>query len=110
MTATRNIISKDILVNTVTAKLAEAGTKLTKVEVKSVVEGVLSAVRAGLVDGADVRLTGIGTLRTKMTGERQSRNVRTGEPLLVPARLAVKFNPATDLKESIAATPVTTAV
>lgn len=100
--STRTIIGKDALVTAIAGGLP-ADMKLTKVEVAAVVEGALASIKTALVNGEEVRLTGVGTLRTKLAGERQSRNPRTGEKVVVPARRAVKFSVASDLKDAVAA-------
>lgn len=86
---------------TIIANTAEA-TGLTKADIDRAYTALLTGIRQGLLDGNDVRLSGIGTLRTQMAGARVSRNVRTQEPINIPARLEVKFRVSDDLKKVVA--------
>lgn len=100
------ILNKETIIDTVANSLTAEGIKLTKKDLATVYDKFLGTVREGLVGGYDVRLTGIGSLRTKMAAERRSRNVRTQEPIIVPARREVKFSAADDLKKAVAGTAV----
>ena len=104
MTAERApILNKDTLISNAASALEGEGVKLSKKEVTAVYDQLLAGIRQGLLEGNDVRLAGIGSLRTKMTDGRNGRNVRTGEAILIPARREVKFSVASDLKADVAA-------
>lgn len=94
------ILNKDTLISNVASALEGEGVKLSKKEVTAVYDQLLAGIRQGLMEGNDVRLAGIGSLRTKMTAER---NVRTGEAIVIAARREVKFSVASDLKADVAA-------
>jgi DNA-binding protein HU-beta len=79
-----------------------AATGMTKVKSQEAFDAALAAIQNGLINGQQVRLHGIGSLRTHMAGVRQSRNPRTGEAVTVPARREVRFRPAADLKRAVA--------
>ena len=57
-------------------------------------------------EGEDVRWSGIGTFRIRDRKPRQARNPRTGEMMEVPARKALTFVPAKNLKEAVAGSGV----
>lgn len=97
------ILNKDTLISNATSALEGEGVKLSKKEVTAVYDQLLAGIRQGLMEGNDVRLAGIGSLRTKMTAERNGRNVRTGEAIVIAARREVKFSVASDLKADVAA-------
>jgi DNA-binding protein HU-beta len=85
-------VNKEALVN---AAATSAGK--TKAETEVMIDALLGAIRDGLASGADVRVHGIGILRTRVCGAHVSRNPRTGEPVDVPARRAVRFSAAREL-------------
>ena len=97
------ILNKDTLISNAASALEGEGVKLSKKEVTAVYDQLLAGIRQGLMEGNDVRLAGIGSLRTKMTAERNGRNVRTGEAIVIAARREVKFSVASDLKADVAA-------
>lgn len=96
------ILNKETLISNVAASLESEGVKLSKKEVTAVYDHLLANIRSGLMNGNDVRLAGIGSLRTKMTAARNGRNVRTGEAIVIAARREVKFSVASDLKADVA--------
>jgi DNA-binding protein HU-beta len=93
-----SILNKDAIV---TAVAAETG--LTKADSDKAFNAVLAAIKKGLVEGADVRLHGIGSLRTKIAAARTGCNPRTGEKIQIAARREVKFSVSEDLKKAVAA-------
>ena len=99
--STVETLTKEAIVSAVAAETA-----LTKAAVESVVNGVLNEIRAGLLAGKTIRLTGVGTLTTKTASARTCRNVRAGGTVEIPARKVVKFNVASELKTAVAELPV----
>ena len=92
------ILNKEALV---TAIAAETGA--TKADTGKMLDAALGAIKKGLVDGKDVRLQGIGSLRTKVAAARTGCNPRTGEKIQIAARREVKFSVSEDLKKAVAA-------
>ncbi len=90
------MIKKDDLA----ASVAEA-TGSTKAQGAAAVDAVFAAIAAGLGEGKDVRLTGIGTLKVKAKAASTARNPRTGEQIAVPAKNVVKFSSASELDAAI---------
>lgn len=69
------------------------------------VEGIIQAVSSALASGESVALRGLGTLKVRNVPQKTARNVKTGEPVIIPAHLGVKFIPAGALKESLSNIP-----
>lgn len=54
-----------------------------------------------LIAGGEVRLTGFGTFYVVDKAERQGRNPKTGEALVIAAHTTPKFKAGTDLKKAV---------
>lgn len=65
------------------------------------VEAVIDGIRCG-VNGAEKRvdLRGFGSFVVVEKAERTGRNPRTGEPVVIPAKKAVRFKPNSQLLDS----------
>ena len=92
------ILNKDALVTSIAAD-----TGATKADAGKMLDAVLAAIKKGLVEGKDVRLQGIGSLRTKVAAARTGCNPRTGEKIQIAERREVKFSVSEDLKKAVAA-------
>ena len=57
---------------------------------------ILGEVRSG----GEVHIPEVGRFTTIQRAERQARHPQTGEPITVPAHRAVKFRPASALKQA----------
>lgn len=57
---------------------------------------------AALTEGGEATIPGLGKLVVKDTPARVGRNLRTGEPLNIPAHKTVKFRAAKALKDAVA--------
>lgn len=72
---------------------------------KTVVTNVLGAVaeeiQAALSKGGEAVLPHLGKLKTVARAARVARNPKTGESVDVPARTAVKFSVAKDLRDAL---------
>lgn len=62
------------------------------------VAAVLESVGRGLTEDGAVQILGFGTFEVRERAERQGRNPRTKEPILIPAARSVKFKPGAHLK------------
>lgn len=74
----------------------EAG--LTKAAAKKALEAYINATSKALKKGDKVSLLGFGTFSVVEKSERMGRNPRTGAPVKIPARKAIKFKPGSDLQ------------
>ncbi|PWC98071.1 hypothetical protein TSO5_03220 [Azospirillum sp. TSO5] len=68
---------------------AKAG--ITKTEAARHIDTLTDLLVENLKDGNDVRLHGLGTLKTDVKPEHEARNPRTGETFTAPAKRVVKF-------------------
>jgi nucleoid DNA-binding protein len=81
---------KKYVVENTGVTLAEAG-KIVDVVIAGLVEELLSEKKTTLPN--------FGRFEIKETKARKARNPRTGEEVMVPAKKAVKFKAARELKE-----------
>jgi len=78
-----------------------AETGMTKTDVATVVEGVLSALSDAMVRGDRVEIRGFGVFKVVDRAPRVARNPRTGEAIPLPARKSPVFVPSRLLKRKV---------
>jgi integration host factor subunit alpha len=71
---------------------------LSRAEALQVVDLMFSIIRARLMRGEKVLLSGFGCFRVVQRRDRKGVNPRTGEPLVIKGRKAVVFTPGGRLK------------
>jgi DNA-binding protein HU-beta len=82
------------------AMVAEtAGMK--KAEVDKVLTAFVSVVTGEMSRGEEVRLVGFGTFKVSQRAATEGRNMKTGEPITIPARNTPKFKPGKQLKDAV---------
>lgn len=54
-----------------------------------------------LSEGGDVTIIGFGAFRVQSRPERQGRNPRTGEPIIIPARNTPSFRAGKGLRDAV---------
>ena len=74
----------------------EAG--LTKAAAKKALEAFINATTESMKKGEKVSLLGFGTFSVVEKTARMGRNPRTGAPVKIAARKAVKFKPGAGLQ------------
>ncbi|MCB2186978.1 MAG: HU family DNA-binding protein [Deltaproteobacteria bacterium] len=79
----------------------EAVPGLTAADAERAVNGVLEGITGALVSGKKVAVKGFGVFEAVGRKQRMCRNPKTGEPVVLPDRRAVKFKPAKALKEGV---------
>jgi DNA-binding protein HU-beta len=84
----------------IVGKIAEA-TGMTRAEVSTVFEGILKLITAELAHGGTVELRRFGTFRIAKRAARRAVNPRTGEPVVVPARVVPNFKSSPQLREAV---------
>ena len=93
-----NVLTIADLTNT----LAEqAGT--TKKAAKETIQIVLDTLTESLVEGKEVRLSGVGIFSVQDTAERNGVNPSTGEKIVIPASKRVAFKTSKTLKDAVRA-------
>lgn len=74
---------------------------LTKVQAKTALETVLTAITGSLKEGDPVQLVGFGTFKVNRRKARTGRNPRTGDAIQLSAVNAPAFIAGKGLKEAI---------
>jgi len=75
--------------------------RLTKAGATRAIDALLDNVTKALKKGEKVTLVGFGTFGVSRRKARAGRNPRTGVPIKIEARRALKFTVGKDLKELI---------
>lgn len=78
-------------------------TGVSKKDVEDVLKTAGIVITAALVEEGEAILPGLGKLVTQQQAERAGINPKTGAPLIIAARKAVKFKVAKALKDAVAA-------
>lgn len=89
-------MSKTDLVNFIAE---EAG--LTKADASRAIDAFQKGVTKGLKENRKVTLTGFFTATAVDKEEKMGRNPRTGEPVKIPAKVAVTIKAGSKLKEAL---------
>lgn len=67
---------------------------ITQKDATMAVDGLLDVLRdALLVDHKTITLRGFGSFEVVTSAPRTGRNIRTNEPIAIPARLRIRFDP-----------------
>jgi DNA-binding protein HU-beta len=90
-----------ILTKTETVATLVQDTSLSKREIEGILARLEDIWTEALVRGDQVQLPGIGRLTPKLKDARTARNPVNGEPVDVPAKLAVKFQASAPLKQKL---------
>jgi nucleoid DNA-binding protein len=89
-------MSKTDLVNFIAEE-----TGLTKADSSRALEAMMNGVMEGLKKEKKVTLTGFCTFTAKNKAKKEARNPRTGEKVIIPARVAVTVKAGSKLKEAL---------
>lgn len=76
-------------------------TGLTKADTSRVLEAMMDGVIKGLKDEGKVSLTGFCTFTAKDKPAKEGRNPRTGEKVMIPARVAATIKAGKKLKDAL---------
>lgn len=89
-------MNKKELCNVVSEKIG-----MTKKDTLEIIDAVFESITEELADGGDVSLSGFGKFISVEKEERECRNPKTGETVIVPAHNAVKFKASATLKDTV---------
>lgn len=84
-------------------KTIAESTALTQVQTKEVVQRTFDAIVDAIISEGRIELRNFGVFELKHRRPRKARNPRTGEPVEVPAKIAVVFKPGRVMEERVAA-------
>ena len=74
---------------------------LTQGQAKEVVQRVFDGITETLLNEGRIELRNFGVFEVKKRKPRKARNPRTGEKVLVPAKLVVTFKPGREMEERV---------
>ena len=77
---------------------------ISKVDAERALLGMLSTMTDAMQGGERVNLVGFGSFSIVDRAPRLGRNPKTGEPVAIPSRRGIKFNPGRALLEKIVTT------
>ena len=83
------------------AKAVAEAKKITIAQAEDIVKAVIDETTKALVAGSEVRINGLGTLKTSTRPEHQGVNPKTGEKLTVKAMKVATFTSAKALKTAL---------
>jgi len=77
-------------------------TGVSKNHTALIVDDLLDAICRALSEGSHLEIRGFGTFKVRERRARRARNPRSGEEVMVPAKLVPVFKPSKELKAHIA--------
>ncbi|MFD1261308.1 MULTISPECIES: HU family DNA-binding protein [Entomomonas] len=89
-------MNKAELVNAIASKA-----EITQTEANKVLNAVLETITETLKKEESIVLVGFGTFEVKARAARVARNLRTGEPMTIPAKKVPSFRAGKGLKEAV---------
>lgn len=75
-------------------------TGFSKTEAEKAINAFTTSTIAAMKAGESIALVGFGTFSISEVAEREGRNPRTGDPILIPARKQPKFSAGKTLKDA----------
>ncbi len=79
-------------------------TKITLKEADAVITAVFEEIQETVANGEKVTLVGFGTFEARKRAEREGRNPKTNEKMLIPATVAPAFSAGKTFKEAVLST------
>src|SRR5579862_6157237 len=80
-------------------------TRLSQRVVNEVLESAQATIKLALRQGTTVVFPGFGTFYSRERAERSVRNIRTGEPMTLPAGRQAAFRAGEHLKHAVSLAP-----
>jgi DNA-binding protein HU-beta len=82
------------------AAIAEK-TGLSKKDAEKALVATIDSIQDALVAGDKVQLVGFGTFEVRQRAEKQARNLKTNETIIVPASKIPAFKAGKGLKDAV---------
>ncbi|AGF51147.1 DNA binding protein HU [Synechocystis sp. PCC 6803] len=96
-------MNKGELVHAVTDKAKEQlGESITKKEVDAVISAAIDCIMEVVAEGEKVTLVGFGSFEARERKEREGRNPKTGDKMLIPATKVPAFSAGKMFKDKVA--------
>ena len=77
------------------------GATITNKELEPFIEDVFLAVEEALIDGYDVPVGNVGTIKNKIRKARKGRNPQTGKEIEIAEAKTLGFTPSKNIKEQL---------
>ncbi len=78
--------------------LAKRNPDCTPADISAVVNTILKSLTETLQNGHRIELRGFGSFKLTLLAARNSRNPKTGEKIVTPAKVRVHFRPGTEMR------------
>lgn len=77
--------------------------KISKRQAGEIVDSVFASIREAMYRGESVRIAGFGTFGTRFKAARVGRDLKSGAPVGIPARMVPEFRAGAALKDGVGA-------
>ena len=81
-------------------------TKMPQLLVQDIMQRLFDGIIDTLAKEGRIELRNFGVFEVKKRKPRKARNPRTGEKLMVPAKLVVTFKPGLEMEEKVKNVPI----
>ncbi|MBD1876605.1 MULTISPECIES: HU family DNA-binding protein [Cyanophyceae] len=95
-------MNKAELVDKVAEKASAGDKSMTKKDVDSVITATIDAIMEAVATGEKVTLVGFGSFERRERKEREGRNPKTGDTMVIPATKVPAFSAGKLFKEKVA--------
>jgi DNA-binding protein HU-beta len=95
-------MNKAELVDKVAEKASSSEKSMTKKDVDSVITATIDAIMEAVASGEKVTLVGFGSFERRERKEREGRNPKTGDTMVIPATKVPAFSAGKLFKEKVA--------
>ena len=99
----KKIMNKTELISKVVEVLANNEVKVTKKDMTSYVDTMVDVIKDAIMDGEDVKISGLGAFTVVDKPERTCRNPQDGSVITVAAHRAPKFKFSSNVKNALKA-------
>ena len=74
----------------------------TTTDANKLVDVIFDEIREALINGEEVKFSGLGTFKILTKSARMGRNPKTGAPAVISARRVTTFRPSGEFRERVA--------
>ena len=74
---------------------------LTAVDSYKMIDIIFDEIQQALINGEDVKISGLGTFKILSKSARIGRNPKTGIPAVISARRVATFRPSGDFRKTV---------
>ena len=76
-------------------------TGMTSYKAGKVAGALADIINENVIEGRDTKLAGVGTFGIRKVSQRKSKDVNTGEDIIIPQHDVARFTPTSRLKRSV---------